>query len=185
MPPATITTSFPSAWSTGHPTPNGPRTPISSPADNRRMACVTEPTARVVCSRRPGLPGSPLIESGISPAPGTYTMLNWPGANAIVAAPLLAATSTVKVSSVSTRTWRIPYTSGRIGFKRSRFDIQIEQLKARGLEPQFDDLRDAFEHLVPEPGVALALGPQAPGIHHDRADQRQRPGVEMPLKRRK
>ncbi|MGE5814338.1 MAG: hypothetical protein ACM36C_07620, partial [Acidobacteriota bacterium] len=66
-------------------------------------------------------------------------MLNWPGANLIVLVPFSGISSTVNVSSVSVRTWRIPYTSGRMGFVALRVDIQVEQLETRGLEPPLHD----------------------------------------------
>ena len=47
-PPATMTTSEPTASSTGQPRPNGPRTPIVSPAFSRVSASETLPTARMV-----------------------------------------------------------------------------------------------------------------------------------------
>ena len=71
MPPATITTSFPAASSTGQLAPNGPRTPITSPRLSLPIAFVTTPTARTVCVITPDFNGSPLIEIGTSPAPKT------------------------------------------------------------------------------------------------------------------
>src|SRR5215510_11974036 len=69
MPPATITTSLPSASSTGQLAPNGPRRPTASPRLSLPIAFVTAPTARTVCVIAPGFAGSPLIETGTSPTP--------------------------------------------------------------------------------------------------------------------
>ena len=65
------TTSRPSAASTGQLLPNGPRTPIAAPSVSPRMALVTAPTSRVVCTSVSGRSGSPLIEMGTSPTPNT------------------------------------------------------------------------------------------------------------------
>ena len=64
IPPATITTSPPSAWASGQAVPNGPRTPRASPGPTRHSAFVAGPTARIVCTF-----GSALSEIGSSPDP--------------------------------------------------------------------------------------------------------------------
>ena len=68
MPPATTTTSWPSASATGHAVPNGPRTPRTSPGFAAQIASVTAPTARTVCTTAPS-PPMLLTEIGASPAP--------------------------------------------------------------------------------------------------------------------
>ena len=60
--------------------PNGPRTPIMSPGVAAHRARVTAPTARIVCtSTWPGASPMPLTETGTSPTPHAYSMVNWPG----------------------------------------------------------------------------------------------------------
>ena len=71
MPPATKTTSFPSAAATGQFVPNGPRMPMESPFFSSSIPFVTAPTARVVWTSACGTPGSPLMEIGTSPMPQT------------------------------------------------------------------------------------------------------------------
>jgi hypothetical protein len=68
MPPATTTTSQPSASGSGHGLPNGPRTPSVSPGCAPQIAWVTAPTARTVWTTAPSSP-MPLIEIGASPTP--------------------------------------------------------------------------------------------------------------------
>ncbi len=82
MPPATISTSFPRASSTGHVVPNGPRIPTACPGFAFTSALVALPTERTVYTSRPVSCGSPLIEIGSSPTPYTYSMLNCPGEKA-------------------------------------------------------------------------------------------------------
>ena len=77
MPPATISMSRPSARWGSQPVPNGPRTPIMSPGAAAHSARVTAPTARIVCTSSP--PDEPLTETGTSPTPKVYSMVNWPG----------------------------------------------------------------------------------------------------------
>ena len=71
MPPATSTTSWPCAWSTGQGAPKGPRTPTQSPFCSPCIARVVAPTARIVWTSSSGRAGSPLIEIGTSPTPKT------------------------------------------------------------------------------------------------------------------
>ena len=63
-------------WHDGQLVPYGPRTPIRCPGCTEHSACVTAPTSRMVCSTGPAADGSPLIEIGTSPMPGTRSMLN-------------------------------------------------------------------------------------------------------------
>ena len=69
MPPATTTTSPPTAASTGHALPNGPRTPSTAPGFAAQIASVTAPTARTVWTSGPS--ASPETEIGTSPMPKT------------------------------------------------------------------------------------------------------------------
>ena len=69
MPPATMTTSQFSASSTGQALPKGPRTPMVCPGLQAASVLVTEPTSRIVWTRRSGAAGLPLMLIATSPAP--------------------------------------------------------------------------------------------------------------------
>jgi hypothetical protein len=57
-----------------------------SPGAASHRARVTAPTARIVCAStwsRESTPAStPLAETGTSPTPNAYSMVNWPGKGA-------------------------------------------------------------------------------------------------------
>ncbi len=78
--------------------PNGPRTPMESPGLSLAMARVTVPTSRTVCISGPSVTGSPLIDTGISPTPKMYSMLNCPAENGSGAPPSEGFSSSVNVS---------------------------------------------------------------------------------------
>ena len=81
--------------------PNGPRRPTSWPTRAEHSAALTAPTARIVwvsaCE-----PAVPLTETGISPMPNAYSMVNWPGRTKPTGLPAGASVS-VTVSCVSSR----------------------------------------------------------------------------------
>ncbi len=79
IPPATSTTSRPMHSAIGQLLPNGPRSPSVSPTFSPASVRVTLPATRIVWAQLLVFRGSPLIEIAISPAPGRYSMLNWPG----------------------------------------------------------------------------------------------------------
>ena len=61
--------SLPPLSASGQAVPNGPRNPSASPGFSRVSARDTSPTARTVWISGPGMPGSPLTLTGISPMP--------------------------------------------------------------------------------------------------------------------
>jgi hypothetical protein len=80
MPPATTSRSRPSARLTCQSVPNGPRTPTMSPGAASHRARVTAPTLRIVCastwSRKSTPTSMPLTDTGTSPMPNVYSMVN-------------------------------------------------------------------------------------------------------------
>jgi hypothetical protein len=100
MPPATTTTSAPVDLAIGQLVPNGPRRPSTAPCSLAQIACVTAPTARTVRTTGPSRSGGPLTESGTSPTPKTYAIMNWPGATE-GPTPSTASSTSVHVSEVS------------------------------------------------------------------------------------
>ena len=190
MPPATITTSRPSASSTGQWLPNGPRTPsIVARLGARRSPRVAAPTARTVCTSRSGAAGSPLIEIGTSPGaervqhvelarartrarrPVERLELERPGV-----ARLLAASGDAK----ALRHHR-PCGARRGCSQAGSADaIDVEQPQPRRLQALDDHLREAPHQLVAELVVGLALAAQAGAVERDQRRVRPARGRRTP-----
>src|SRR5215475_9301943 len=185
MPPATITTSPPSAACTGQLVPYGPRTPIWCPVCAEHSACVTAPTSRMVCSTGPAAVGSPLIEIGTSPMPGIRSMLNWPGWKPNGSG---GWSSSVTVSCDS-RWFAITCHGGDCVHGRSaasarvRMTVHIQNLQPGSLQPPRRQIREPLHEVVAEPRVGVALGPQARAVHLDGVQPPDGPPVELPAVR--
>src|SRR6516225_4396588 len=168
MPPATITTSPPSASSTGQQVPYGPRTPTRSPGSRAHSAWVAIPTSRMVCSTGPPAAGSPLIEIGTSPVPNAPSMLNWPGRNANTS-PAGGSSSSVTVSADSRCVAVTRQKAGSVhgqdltGSDSGRTDVpvHVQQLQPRGLQPLDGQAGEQLRELKPQPRVIGALSAQA------------------------
>src|ERR1700746_3854356 len=168
MPPAMITTSPPSASSSGQQLPYGPRTPTRSPGSRAHSARVAIPTSRMVCSTGPPAAGSPLIEIGTSPVPNAPSMLNWPGRKANTS-PAGGTSSSVTVSADSRRV-AVPSQEassfqGRdtAGSDSGRMDVpvHVKQPQPRGLQPPDGELGDELHELESQARVIGALSAQA------------------------
>src|SRR5690242_15731641 len=179
-PPATTTTSLPRSSSSGHPRPNGPRTPSAAPAGIRVSASLTGPTARTVCVTR--APATALTEIGISPCPYAHSMLNWPGAHDMAASSM----SRLTVSCVSRRRASTRWTRGGAKGASARVSadgnvtIDIQQLQLRQLEVADRDIGETAHQVVAELVVRLAFPTQALAIQADDAGWLHRDGVEVP-----
>ena len=192
MPPATKTTSFPSAAATGQFVPNGPRTPRCRPSSARSIALrhradragrVDERLrhARVAADGDRHLADAEDVEH-----------VELPRANANPACPASGRSSSVKVSLVSFVTRapdRASGTSGRERTRRRSFAadplrghvvVEVEELQAGHVEPLGHDLGEALQELVAELVVLLALRPQALAVERDGADEIGRVPVEVP-----
>ena len=139
MPPATITTSPPSAARTGQLVPYGPRTPTALPRPRVHSAWVTAPTSRMVCSTGPGRGGSPLIEIGTSPMPGAPQHVELAGLEAERLAG--GSSSSVTVSCDSGRLAVTRQGAGSVHGRDAaasasvRMTVHVKQLQPGGLQP--------------------------------------------------
>ena len=107
IPPATTIRSPPVG--TRQSVPNGPRMPSTSPVRAPESAADTAPTDRTVCTIP--APSCPLTETGTSPTPNAYVIVNWPGSGATIGSSTGSSTS-VAVSAVSTTRRRTRYRDG-------------------------------------------------------------------------
>src|SRR6516162_2119033 len=190
MPPATITTSPPSASSSGQQEPYGPRTPTRSPGSRVHSAWVAIPTSRMVCSTGPPAAGSLLIEIGTWPMPNTPSMLNWPGRKANTS-PGGGSSSRVTVSRDSRR---VPVTRqgassvhGRdtAGSDSGRMNVpvHVQQPQPGGLQPADGEAGEQLRQLESQPRVIGAFPAQAGPVQGEGAHRLDGPAVELPLVR--
>src|SRR3990172_6240037 len=113
-------------------------------------------------------------------------MLNCPGVNPDSSAGATACRSTVMVSRVSRRRPRTRNRRGTTGPTAAAgsatwsMAINVQQLQARGLQPQLDDLGKPFHQFIAQVVILLALVPQTLPIQGDGARQFRGPGVKMP-----
>ena len=78
QPPATINTFLCITSSTGHPLPNGPLYPSTSPFPKENTFWVKCPTFLMRALKRPVLSGIDVYVKGARPALGTVNIKNWP-----------------------------------------------------------------------------------------------------------
>src|SRR3970040_959577 len=113
-------------------------------------------------------------------------MLNCPGVNPDSSAGATACRSTVMVSRVSRRRPRTrnggcpPGPTPAAGSATWSMAINVQQLQARVLQPQLDDLGKPFHQFIAQVVILLALVPQTLTIQGEGARQFRGPGVAVP-----
>src|SRR3972149_760800 len=113
-------------------------------------------------------------------------MLNCPGVTPDSSAGATACRSTVTVSRVSRRRPRTRNRRGTMGPTAAAgsatwsMAVDVQQLRAGGLEPPLDDLGKPFHQFIAQVVILLALVPQTLPIQGDGARQVCGPGVKMP-----